>query len=99
MSYAASPLTESQSQALIQILAQTSDGNNPGNGPRGVVMGNFGGNFGGPRVAITDEMIAQAQTILSPAQVKVLQDQQATQQNERKLRELMRPPGQARRAN
>jgi hypothetical protein len=96
MSYAASPMTETQSQALVQILAQGSNANNSGN-PRG----NFGGGGfgGGGRVTITDAMITQAQSVLSPSQVKVLQDQQATQQNEQKLRELMRPQSQTRRAD
>ncbi len=98
MSYAAAPLSESQSQALVQIMAQGAnsgnDGGNNNGGPRAFVAGNFGG---GGRVTITDAMIAQAQSVLSPAQIKVLQDQQATQQNEQKLRELMRP--QARRAD
>jgi hypothetical protein len=95
MSYSATPLSDSQSQALVQILAQDAPAaNNSNNNQRIAFAGPFAG---GSRVPITDAMIAQAQTVLSPDQVKVLQQQQATQQSEQKLRELMRAQAQANR--
>ena len=95
MSYSATPLSDSQSQALVQILAQDSgDANATGNQQRMIFGGPFASPTGG-RVTITDAMIAQAQTVLAPDQVRVLQEQQATQQAEQKLRELMRPQAQA----
>jgi hypothetical protein len=94
MSYSATPLTDSQSQALVQILAQGSTATDTPQ--RAFISGGFPGQFGGSNsVKITDEIIAEAQTVLAPAQVKVLQEQQATQQAEQKLRELMRPSSQA----
>ncbi|ATC62628.1 hypothetical protein CMV30_00825 [Nibricoccus aquaticus] len=103
MSYAASPMTDTQSQALVQILSQGSTagtGNNNNGNPRGNFVMGGGGNFGGGgNTTITDAMITQAQSVLSSAQLKVLQDQQASQQNAQKLRELMRPQSQARRTN
>ena len=95
MSYSATPLSDSQSQALVQILAQDAPSltNTTSNQRIALAGGPFGGS--GSRVQITDAMIAQAQTVLSPDQVKVLQQQQATQQNEQKLRELMRAQAQA----
>ena len=95
MSYSATPLSDSQSQALVQILAQGGSPENTTNNPQRMV---FAGPFASPsggRVTITDAMIAQAQAVLAPDQVRVLQEQQATQQNEQKLRELMRPQAQA----
>jgi hypothetical protein len=89
MSYAATPLTESQSQALVQILAQNSPAET---GDNNNMRGGFGGNFAAMngRVAITDAAIAQAQTILTPDQINVLREQQATQLAEQRLRDLMR---------
>ncbi len=100
MSYSATPLSESQSQALVRILAQASPATNTiTDNQRSALPGPFSSNGG--RVTITDAMLAQAQTVLSPDQVKVLQEQQAAQRSEQKLRELMRaqaraarPPGE-----
>jgi hypothetical protein len=87
LSYSSTPLTDAQSQALVQIFAQnaapkTSDGTSAERFIRGV--------------SITDEMVAQAQRVLGPDQVKVLQEQQASQKAAAKLQELMRNNGRNR---
>ena len=96
MSYSATALTDAQSQALVQILAQNSAA---GKGdPRDRLISSYGGPWGaGASQTITDNVIAQARTILSPEQVQILEQQQAAQQNAQKLRELLRPRDQPRR--
>jgi len=84
------PLSDAQSQALVQIFAQNSSTDAAKNTQRG----GWGGPFGGNNTAITDDMIAQAQSILSADQLKVVQEHQATQQAEAKLREMMRAQNQ-----
>ncbi len=86
MSYAANPLTEQQSQALVQILSQGVEPS-ANDSRRGGPIGPWGG---ARAVEITDAMIAQASTILSPEQLRVIQEQQANQQNSRRLNQLMR---------
>ncbi len=87
LSYSATPLTDSQSQALVQILAQ----NQPAASPDAPAADRFMRS-----VTITDAAIAQARRILAPEQVKALQEQQASQQAAAKLQELMRAAGRNR---
>jgi hypothetical protein len=85
LSYSATPLTDAQSQALVQVLAQNPPPNSPPatdrpGGDRFMRSGS---------VTITDAAIAQSQNFLSPAQVKILQEQQASQQASAKLEAKM----------
>lgn len=88
LSYTDVPLTQNQSDQLVQLLAQTAPTNGNNNNPmRG--FGGFGG-FGGDRVPITDQTIAQASTVLSQSQVAALQQLQAEQQQQQQARQLLR---------
>jgi len=85
LSYTNAPLSDSQSQQLIQILAENSK--SPTNSQIRNALG-FGGGPGGPGglgggVAITDAAVSQAQSVLTPAQLQALtalQEQQKAQQ-------------------
>ncbi len=88
MSYAATPLSESQSRALVQIFSQANAQTTMP--ARSVGLGGPGPMAGAGPVEITDAMIDQASTILSPDQLRVLREQQANQQNARRLNQLMR---------
>lgn len=104
LSYSSAPLTESQADQLVQILAATSP--NTGNRAAGTTM-NFvaaGGRGGatltqvaglttGGTAAVTDSTIAQAQTVLAPAQVDALRQIQAEQQAQRQMAETVRNAG------
>jgi hypothetical protein len=85
LSYSPTPLTDAQSQALVQIFSQNTAPQSTDGSPRE--------RFAQGSITITDAMIAQAQRILAPDQVKVLQEQQAAQQASAKLQELMREVG------
>lgn len=89
LSYSATPLTDAQSQALVQIFAQ-NDAAKTADGPGG------GGERFNRGVTITDAMIVQAKRILAPDQVKAIQEQQASQQAAAKLRDMMRNAGRNR---
>jgi hypothetical protein len=88
LSYSSTPLTEAQSQALVQIFAQPSQTQSG--------EGTASERFLRGRVTITDAMIAQARRILAPDQVKAIQEQQAAQQASAKLSEMMRNAGRNR---
>jgi hypothetical protein len=97
LSYTEAPLTDAQSTQLMQIIAATSTTPTGGGGPpdggggRGGPMGGGGGT--GPTAVITTETIAQAQTVLSAAQLQVLQQLQQTQQAQQQLQQIMRNNG------
>lgn len=90
LSYAAAPLTTAQSEQLTTLLAASASASGGagspamvfGMGPGGAVMP------GGTR--LTDEVITQAATFLTAAQVGALKQLQAEQQSQRQLMQLMR---------
>ena len=107
LSAGSSPLQDYQVQQLTQILAQNG-ATAGGIGGRGgnVMFGELGGGLGvvlgtpvtGP--PITEQAVSQATTVLSPAQLQVLQQLQQQQATQRQIFELMRqgagpPPGGA----
>ena len=78
LSYTSMPLSDSQSQQLVQILADNSKA--PSNSQLRSAVGLGGGARGVP---ITDAAINQAQSVLAPAQLQALttlQEQQKAQQ-------------------
>ena len=85
LSYSATPLSDTQSAQLIQILSDTST--SPANANPARLLG---GNGPGSGTRITDTAVAQAQTVLNPQQVSALQSLQAEQQASAQLRQLMR---------
>ncbi|MEO6994373.1 MAG: hypothetical protein ABI273_12135, partial [Lacunisphaera sp.] len=96
LSYSPEPLTDAQSQQLVQILAESSQakGNSGQNGRIGgfaMIAGGMGGPnpmFGGS--SITPEAITQAQSVLSSQQMTALQGLQQEQQASAQLRQQMR---------
>lgn len=106
LSYSSAPLSESQSDQLVRILAATSpaSGNRGGGGGGtlnviaaagrgGAAVAQVAGMAVGATAAVTDASIAQAQTVLAPAQVEALKQIQAEQQAQRQLSEAMRNAG------
>jgi hypothetical protein len=89
LSYSATPLSDTQSAQLVQILSDTAApaNGNAANNPVRALLGN-GGNGGTAR--ITDAAVAQAQTVLDAQQTAALQSLQAEQQASAQLRQLMR---------
>lgn len=94
LSYTSEPLSQSQSEQLVSLLAANATasssaapaGGPPGGGP---MMG--GGGFAG--VEITDQVIAGAQSFLSASQVESLRQIQSEQSDQKKLQELMSSAG------
>ena len=91
LSYSNEPLTDAQSQQMVQILAQTT----PTKTNAGQNGGGFGMMGGGPNgmaggSPITTDAITQAQGILSAQQVAALQTLQQEQQANAQLRQQMR---------
>lgn len=87
LSYTSTPLNQSQSDQLVQILAQNtapSSNGNQGGGFRGAA------GLGEGRVQVTDQAIAQASSVLTPAQVSALQQLQSEQQAQQQLWQAMR---------
>lgn len=97
------PLSPSQAEQLVQILAAnpaptpavTERPGPPPGPPRGpdfgaILGGGPGGGPGGavPPVAVTTAAVAQAQTVLSPVQVRALQQIQQQQQTQQQLRQM-----------
>ena len=85
LSYSSTPLNSTQSDFLINALAAS---NTPTTDQD---PGNWGG--GGNRAAISDAVIQQAQSILSPDQLAALKQLQSEQQAQQKVRDLMRSSG------
>lgn len=85
LSYTNAPLQQSQSAALARVLIETAQPN-PGLGGMGGMMQSLGGSS--PMVTalvqrpLSDDAIARAQGILDPAQVEVLRQIQAEQQEQ-----------------
>ena len=96
LSYSPEPLTDAQSQQLVQILAESTPtkgnaGRNSGAGGFAVVAGGMGGPnaiFGGS--SITSDAVAKAQGILTAQQMAALQGLQQEQQASAQLRQQMR---------
>ncbi|MDE3084689.1 MAG: hypothetical protein KGJ37_05655 [Verrucomicrobiota bacterium] len=88
LSYTSAPLTDDQANQLIQILANNASSSNA-NSMR-MIFGPQGVTFGGQQSKITDQTIAQAQGVLSPAQIDALKQLQQQQQAQAKIRSLIR---------
>ena len=96
LSYSSTPLSDTQSQQLVQILAATSPTHDNGSGRNGgfggamvaLAPGGGGTFFGGP--TITADTINQAQGVLSAQQLSALQSLQQEQQAAAQLRQQMR---------
>lgn len=84
LSYSSTQLNTTQSQFLVTALASGNAPTADQGGP-----GNWGGG-GGNRTTITDEVIQQAKSVLSPDQVAVLKQLQSEQQAQQKIRDMMR---------
>jgi hypothetical protein len=98
LSYSGTPLTDAQSEQLVQVLASstpTNGGGATGATPRpGGVATRLGFNGG---AAITDQAVSQSSTVLAPAQVQALQQLQQEQQAQAQLTKIMRDQFQNRR--
>lgn len=89
LSYSSTPLNGTQSAFLVNALAASGSATTGGEpvGPGGA----WGGRSG---ATITDTVIQQAQSVLTPDQLGALKQIQAEQQAQQKLRDLMRGSGQ-----
>jgi hypothetical protein len=95
LSYTGSPLQDSQTEALVNILATNTPPQNQNAGGMGGLfagMGGAGGTFGNRMSPITDSAITQAQSILNATQVVALQQLQTQQQAQRQIAQMLRQP-------
>ncbi len=105
LSYSEAPLSEKQSEQLVQLLAQTSKTasanptapatvlSRPGGGNgfvSGLIEQNLGGGGG---VTITDQVIGQASTFMSTTQIQQLRQLQTEQQAQAMLRKTFSEVG------
>ncbi len=99
LSYTNAPLSTTQGDQLVQILASTAPqptagagGMPPEMGGRGGFGGGPGGGMGGGPVTapITTEAVALAQQVLSTPQLEALQQLQQTQQAQEQLNQMRR---------
>lgn len=92
LSYTSTPLSASQSEQLVQILASNGPANSAANNNRAAIAATFGVGFGGngPMGQITDAAINQSQSVLSASQVQALRQLQQTQQAQQQLAQAMR---------
>ncbi len=88
LSYSPSPLTESQNEQLVQIIASTSPSASTGRQP--TARSGMAGLGGSQIPAISEETVQQAAGILTPDQHAVLQQMQAEQAAEKQLSDLTR---------
>jgi hypothetical protein len=89
LSYTGTPLSDAQSEQLVQILAANAPASHNSNA--GMVRtgpGDVAG--GGPPGRITDAAVIQAQGVLSAPQLEALKQLQQTQQAQTQLRQLFR---------
>lgn len=88
LSYSSTPLNSTQTSFLVNALAAsgTTESGDQGGGP-----GGWGGGTRG--AAITDAVIQQAQSVLTPDQVAALKQLQAEQKAQQQIRELIRNNG------
>ena len=94
LSYTSTPLTADQTEQMVSILAANAPAspNGSGNATRATIAAAFGVGFGGGQAntPIANSAIAQAQSVLAPAQVTALQQLQAAQQAQAELTQAMR---------
>jgi hypothetical protein len=101
LSYTPTPLSDEQSQQLLQTLVQNqgAPGSAAASGPEGsqvVVRAGaagavaFGAGPGAQTAPISDEVISQAATYLAPDQVQALKQLQAQQQAAQQMQQLLR---------
>ncbi|WP_152032752.1 hypothetical protein [Ereboglobus luteus] len=95
LSYTSDALTQSQSEQLVSLLAANTPASSDSGGPGGPSWGGgpmmMGGGYGG--VEITDQVVIEAQSFLSAAQVEALRQLQSEQNDQKQLRELMTSAG------
>lgn len=95
LSYSGAPLTDAQTEQLVQVLATTTDQRTPNAGGIRTPAGRLGlGGNGGTQ--ITDAAVAQSATVLSTSQQQALQQLQAEQQAQAQLARLLREQAQRR---
>ena len=101
LSYTNSPLSDTQSSQLVNLLTQNkpapthTDGRNVAAVPPGGTGPGVSMSRGTP---LTDAVIAQAQSFLTPIQVDALRQQQAAQRAQQELNRIMREANQNARA-
>lgn len=89
LSYSGTPLTDTQSEQLVQVLSATSEQKTPNAGGIRTPAGRIGlGGSGGTQ--ITDQALTQASTVLNTSQVQALQQLQQEQQAQAELAKIMR---------
>lgn len=89
LSYTDAPLTDTQTEQLVQVLATATESSNPRAATVRTPAGRIG--FGGSGGAqITDAALTQAASVLSASQQQALQQLQAEQQAQAQLARLMR---------
>lgn len=86
LSYSTLPLSHSQSEQLVQLLAAKPSSRTATVAARP----GLAGMFGGQATTITDEVVTQAATILSAVQLEALRQLQAEQQAQARLGQLVR---------
>ena len=95
LSYTSAPLNDSQAQQLIQVLADNSSSTSNDSPRRMMGFGGGPGGVGGT-APITDAAIAQAQGVLTPAQLQALTALQQQQQAQEEIRKAARAAQQNR---
>jgi hypothetical protein len=98
LSYTQTPLTDDETNAMINLLAQTQPAK-AGNGTAGTTTGTQGPGVmalmnGGGNAKVTADTIAQASTVLSAPQVSALQQIQEQQQAQQQIQQMMRQANQ-----
>lgn len=91
LSYTSTPLTDAQSDQLVQILADTAPAASaPGLSARGNILASIGANIG--RAPISNDAITRAQGILAPDQLAALQTYRQEQIQQEQLMQSLRQP-------
>lgn len=93
LSYTGAPLSDTQTEQLVQVLASTSTQRNANtnDGGAGGGRGGFAGFAGGTGATrITKDAIVASQTVLSAPQVDALKQLQQAQQAQQQLQRLIR---------
>jgi hypothetical protein len=98
LSYTQTPLTDDESNAMINLLAQTQAAK-AGNGTAGTTTGNSGPGpmaimNGGGTAKVTADTIAQASTVLTAPQMSALEQIQQQQQAQQQMQQMMRQANQ-----
>ena len=90
LSYTSTPLSSTQAEQLVQILASNSPATSNAANNRATVAAGFGFGGNGPTSPITTAAITQAASVLAAPQVAALQQLQQTQQAQQQLQQAMR---------